>query len=104
MAQIFTDQNIKEIISSGRPVVVDFWAQWCGPCRMVSQIVEELAQEYEGKIEIGKLNVDDNVETPEIYGIRNIPTLLFFKNGELADKYVGAVNKDVLKSKIETLL
>ncbi|MCL2596981.1 MAG: thioredoxin [Paludibacter sp.] len=104
MAQIFTDQSIKEIISGGKPVVVDFWAPWCGPCKMVSPIVEELANEYDGKVEIGKLNVDENVETSEIYGIRNIPTLLFFKNGELVDKYVGAVKKDILKSKIETLL
>ncbi|MCL1868731.1 MAG: thioredoxin [Paludibacter sp.] len=104
MAQAFTDQSVKELIASGKPVVIDFWAEWCGPCRMITPIVEELAQEYEGKVEIGKLNVDDNVEMPETYGIRNIPTLLFFKNGEVADKQVGATKKDVLKSKIEALL
>ena len=104
MEQIFTDQSIKEIISEGKPVMIDFWAPWCGPCKMISPIVEELAQEYAGQVVIGKLNVDENIETPEIYGIRNIPTILFFKNGEVADKLVGAVKKDILKSKIEALL
>jgi len=104
MAQTFTDQSITDLISSGKPVVIDFWAEWCGPCRALTPIIEELADEYEGKVEIGKLNVDDNVEMPEMYGIRNIPTLLFFKNGELTDKLVGAVRKDQLKSKIDALL
>lgn len=104
MAQTFTDRNLKELISSGKPVVVDFWAEWCGPCRAISEIIKELAEEYADKVEIGKLNVDDNIEMPETYGIRNIPTLLFFKNGELADKIVGATKKDIIKNKIETLL
>ncbi|MDR2823563.1 MAG: thioredoxin [Prevotellaceae bacterium] len=104
MAQTFTDQSVKELIESGKSVVIDFWAEWCGPCRMITPMIEELAAEYEGRVEIGKLNVDENAETPEIYGIRNIPTLLFFKNGELKDKYVGAAKKDVLKSKIDALL
>ena len=80
----FTDENIKEIIESGKPVVIDFWAEWCGPCRMVGPLVEELAEEYAGKVEIGKMNVDENIDTPNEYGIRNIPTILFFKDGKLA--------------------
>lgn len=104
MALEFTDENIKEIINNGKPVVVDFWAEWCGPCRMMSPIIEELAHEYEGKVEIGKLNVDENAETTEEYGIMNIPTLLFFKNGQVVDKQIGATQKSVLVKKIEALL
>ena len=104
MALEFTDENIKELIQSGKPVVVDFWAEWCGPCRMVSPLVEELAEEYAGKVEIWKLNVDDNVETPEAFGIRHIPTILFFKDGKLVDKQVGAAQKGVLKAKVDSLL
>lgn len=104
MALEFTDENIKEIINNGKPAVVDFWAEWCGPCRMMSPIIEELAHEYEGKVEIGKLNVDENAETTEEYGIMNIPTLLFFKNGQVVDKQVGATQKSVLVKKIEALL
>ncbi len=104
MALEFTDSNIKEVIESGKPVVVDFWAEWCGPCRLVGPFIEELAEEYAGKVEIGKLNVDDNVDTPNEYGIRNIPTILFFKDGKLADKVVGAAQKAALKAKIEAIL
>lgn len=104
MALEFTDENIKEIINNGKPAVVDFWAEWCGPCRMMSPIIEELAHEYEGKVEIGKLNVDENSETTEEYGIMNIPTLLFFKNGQVVDKQIGATQKSVLVKKIEALL
>ncbi|NLO70622.1 MAG: thioredoxin [Porphyromonadaceae bacterium] len=104
MALEFTDENIKEVINSGKPVVVDFWAEWCGPCRIVGPFIEELAEEYAGKVEIGKLNVDENVDTPNEYGIRNIPTILFFKDGKLADKQVGAAQKTVLKEKIDALL
>ncbi|MDP4238403.1 MAG: thioredoxin [Bacteroidota bacterium] len=104
MTAEFTDENIKDIINSGKPVVIDFWAEWCGPCRMVGPLVEELAKEYEGKVEIGKMNVDDNIETPETYGIRNIPTILFFKDGQLVDKQVGATQKSVLASKVQALL
>jgi thioredoxin 1 len=98
------DGNIKEIINGGKPVMVDFWAEWCGPCRMVGPIVEELAKEYDGKVVIGKMNVDENVDTPAEYNIRNIPTILFFKNGQLVDKQIGATQKAVLASKIEALL
>ena len=104
MALEFTDGNIKEVIESGKPVVIDFWAEWCGPCRLVGPFVEELAQEYEGKVVIGKMNVDENVDTPNEYGIRNIPTILFFKDGKLVDKQVGAAQKGVLKAKVDSLL
>ena len=104
MTAEFTDENIKEIINSGKPVVIDFWAEWCGPCRMVGPLVEELATEYEGRVHIGKMNVDDNTETPETYGIRNIPTILFFKDGLLVDKQIGATQKTVLSNKVEALL
>jgi len=104
MTAEFTDENIKEIINSGKPVVIDFWAEWCGPCRMVGPLVEELATEYEGRVHIGKMNVDDNVETPEAYGIRNIPTILFFKDGQLVDKQIGATQKTVIATKVEALL
>jgi len=104
MALQLTDENIKEIINSGKPVVVDFWAEWCGPCRMVGPIVEELAKEYEGKVIVGKMDVDENVDTPTTYGIRNIPTILFFKDGQVVDKQVGATQKSVLAAKIDALL
>lgn len=104
MAQEFTDENIKGIISNGKPVVIDFWAEWCGPCRMVGPSIEELANEYAGRVEIGKLNVDDNVETPGEYGVRNIPTILFIKDGKVVDKQVGAVPKSVLEAKVQSLL
>ena len=104
MALVFTDENIKEAIQSGKPVVVDFWAEWCGPCRMVGPVVEELAKEYEGRVIIGKLDVDENVETPNQYGIRNIPTILFFKDGQIVDKQIGAAAKAALVAKVEALL
>ncbi len=104
MALEFTDENIKEVINSGKPVVVDFWAEWCGPCRMVGPIIEELAKEYDGQVVVGKLNVDDNVETPNEYGIRNIPTILFFKDGKIVDKQIGATQKSVFAAKIQALL
>ena len=104
MALEFTDDNIKEIIESGKPVVIDFWAEWCGPCRMVGPIIEEIAREYEGKAVVGKLDVDSNPEVSMKYSVRNIPTILFLKNGELVDKQVGAVPKSVLVGKLEKLL
>ena len=104
MALEFNDGNIKEMINSGKPVVIDFWAEWCGPCRMVGPVVEELAKEYDGKVLIGKMNVDDNVDTPLEYGIRNIPTILFFKDGQLVDKQIGATQKAVLTAKVQALL
>ncbi|MDQ3190947.1 MAG: thioredoxin [Bacteroidota bacterium] len=105
MALEFTDANFDEtVIKSDQPVLVDFWAEWCGPCRMVGPIVEELSKEYEGKAVIGKLDVDSNPGVSAQFGIRNIPTILFFKNGEIVDKQVGAVPKSALAAKIDALL
>ncbi len=104
MAKQFTDSNVKELIASGKPVVIDFWAEWCGPCRMVAPVIDELSTEYEGQVEIGKLNVDENTEIPAEFGIRNIPTILFFKGGEVVDKQVGAANKATLEQKVKALL
>ncbi|MDP4289573.1 MAG: thioredoxin [Bacteroidota bacterium] len=104
MALEFTDANFDElVIKSEKPVVVDLWAEWCGPCRMLTPIVEEMAKEYEPRAVIGKLNVDDNPAITAKYSVRNIPTLLFFKGGELADKQVGAVPKSTLVGKLEKL-
>lgn len=99
-----TDKNFEEIIKGDLPVLVDLFASWCGPCKTMSPIIEELSSEYEGKIVIGKMDVDTNVETPSKYGIRSIPTLLFFKNGEVVDRLVGAQKKDILVAKLESLL
>jgi thioredoxin 1 len=105
MALEFTDANFAELAEkSDKPVVVDLWAEWCGPCRMVGPIVEEMAKEYEGKALIGKVDVDSNPSIASKYGIRNIPTILFLKNGEVVDKQVGAVPKSVLVGKLEKLL
>jgi thioredoxin 1 len=105
MALEFTDANFDALVlSSDRPVIVDFWAVWCGPCRMVGPIVQEIGEEYGDKVLVGKLDVDHNPETARKYGIRNIPTILFFKGGEVVDKQVGAVPKQVLVEKLEKLL
>ena len=104
MATEITDANYAQHADSGQLVVVDFWAPWCGPCRSITPIIEELSKEYEGKAVIGKLNVDDNPEICEKLGIRNIPTILFIKNGTVVDKQVGAVPKNILTSKIESLI
>ncbi len=103
MALELTDKNCVEIVlKSDKPVLVDFWAEWCGPCRMIAPIVEELSKEFDGKAVIGKLDVDSNPEVSTKYGIRNIPTILFFKDGEVVDKQVGAVPKNMLTSKLES--
>lgn len=102
MALEFTDGNFQdEVLNSSTPVLVDFWAVWCGPCRMIAPIVEELSTELDGKVKIGKMNVDENREVPAQFGIRSIPTLLIFKNGEVVDKLVGAVPKNMITSKLE---
>jgi thioredoxin 1 len=96
-----TDSNFEEILNSDKPVLVDFWAEWCGPCRMIGPIVEELAGEYDGKAIIAKVDVDANPNVSAKYGIRSIPTLLVFKGGEVVDKQVGAVPKKALVDKLE---
>ncbi len=103
----FTDESFEEDVinaDSDKPVLVDFWAEWCGPCRMVGPVVDELASEYEGKAKIGKVDVDSNSETSTKYGIRSIPALLIFKGGEVVDQIVGAVPKAQLKKKLEAQL
>lgn len=104
MALEITDNNYKEILAEGKPVVIDFWAPWCGPCKMVGPIIDELAAMYEGEVIIGKCDVDENTELPVEYGIRNIPTVLFFKNGELVDKQVGSVPKSAFDEKIKKMM
>ncbi len=104
MATNITSANYQEFINSDKPVVIDFWAEWCGPCRMMSPIIDELATEYEGKVIIGKCDVDDNDAMATKYSIRNIPTIIFLKNGELVDKQVGACPKNVLEDKLKKLL
>ena len=105
MALEFTDANFKELVlDSDKPVLVDFWATWCGPCRAIAPVIEELHTEMDGKAFIGKVNVDENSDTPVTYGVRNIPTLLVFKNGEVVDKSVGAVPKAQLAEKLDALV
>ena len=105
MATQFTDSSCEQdVLKSDKPVLVDFWAEWCGPCRMIGPLVEELANEYAGKAVIGKLNVDENPGVATKYGIRSIPTLLVFKGGEVVDKIVGAVPKNMLAQKIDAQL
>ncbi|TXC78612.1 thioredoxin [Luteibaculum oceani] len=102
MALEFTDNNFEaEVLNSDQPVLVDFWAEWCGPCKMVGPIVDEIAKEYEGKAKVGKVNVDENPGISAKFGIRSIPTILYIKNGEVVDKSVGAVPKAALTDKLE---
>jgi len=105
MAIEVNDGNFEEVVvKSGKPVVVDFWAEWCGPCRMIAPIMEELSKEYSEKIVVTKCDVDSNPAVSARYGIRNIPTVLFFKNGTIADKQVGAAPKNIFVNKINALL
>jgi len=105
MAFEFTDTNFQEsALDSDKLVVVDFWAEWCGPCRLVTPIIDELSQDYDGKAVIGKVNVDHNAEVASKYNVRSIPTILFLKNGEVVDKQVGATTKAALEQKITAYL
>lgn len=105
MAHEFSDATFqKEVLESDKVVLIDLWAEWCGPCRMMTPVIEELSKEYEGKAVVGKLNVDDNPKTPTDYNVRGIPTFLIFKNGELKDKVVGAVTKQTLKEKLDAMI
>ena len=99
-----TQENFESLKGGAQPLVVDFWATWCGPCRMIAPVIAELAQEYDGRITVGKCDVEENEELSEQFGIRNIPTILFFKNGEVVDKLVGAVSKAKLDEKFQALL
>ena len=105
MATQLTDSNFKEtVIDSGKVTLVDFWAEWCGPCKAIGPMIEEISKEYEGKAIVGKVDVDSNPETAMKYGIRNIPTILFIKGGQVVDKQVGAAPKTVFDKKIQKLL
>ncbi|WP_080904991.1 thioredoxin [Parabacteroides sp. Marseille-P3160] len=104
MALTVTDQNFNEVLNSGKPLVLDFWAEWCGPCRMVGPIIEDLAEEYKDRVTVGKVDVDENNDIVAQFGVRNIPTILFFKDGKVVDKQVGAAQRGVFVDKIKKLL
>ena len=104
MAMEINKTNIEELLASKQPLVIDFWAEWCGPCRMVGPIIDELATEYEGKVVIGKCDVDSCDDIVAQYRVRNIPTIVFIKGGEVVDKVVGATSKETLKAKVDALL
>ena len=105
MALEINDANFEELVlQSGLPVLVDFWAEWCGPCRMVGPIVNELADDYAGRLIVGKVDVDSNPGIASKFGIRNIPTILFFKDGVVVEKHVGAAPKSTLSSKVDSIL
>lgn len=104
MALEVTDSNFEQLVNSGKPMVLDFWAEWCGPCRMVGPIIDDLDKEYTGQVTVGKMDVDNNNDVVSKFGIRNIPTVLFFKDGKVVDKLVGAAQKSAFVDKIDALL
>ena len=104
MALNITDQNFEAIKAEGKPIVLDFWAPWCGPCKQVGPYIEELAEEFKDTVNIGKCDVDENADLPGEFGVRNIPTILFIKDGEVVDKQVGATTKAALADKVKALL
>lgn len=104
MATVITNDNYEALKNDGKPLVIDFWAEWCGPCRAIAPFVEELAEEYADRVTIGKCDVDANDDLVALYRVRNIPTIVFLKNGEIVDKHVGGISKNDLKAKIDALL
>ncbi len=104
MALTINRENYETLLASEQPVIIDFWAEWCGPCRAIAPIIEDLAEEFEGKLIIGKCDVEENDEIASKYAIRNIPTIIMLKGGEIVDKHVGAATRDTLKQKFEALL
>ena len=104
MTREITDETFQALIAEGKPAVIDLWAPWCGPCRMMGPVVEELAEEFNGRINVAKMNVDDSTEVPSMYNVMNIPTLLFFKDGKLVNRHVGAARKADLLPLFEALL
>lgn len=104
MALVINNENFESLKNDSKPLVIDFWAEWCGPCRMVAPIVEEMAAEYDGKVNIGKCDVDSNDDLVAMFRIRSIPTLVFFKGGEVVGTHIGAISRNDLKAKIEALL
>lgn len=104
MALQITDSNFEELLAQGKPVVMDFWATWCGPCKRIAPDIEALAQEYEGQVIIGKCDIEENDELVSRYGVRNVPTVLFIKDGQVVDKQVGAAPKATFEEKIKSLL
>jgi len=99
-----TDANFEEVIATDKPVLIDFWAEWCGPCKMIGPVIDEIANEYDGKAVIGKINVDSNPNISAKFMVRSIPTILFLKNGEVVDKVIGAAAKSVLTEKIDSAI
>ena len=104
MEKVITENNIEEILAAGQPVLVDFWAPWCGPCRVLSPTVDEIASDFDGRAVVAKCNVDDCEDIAARFGIRNIPTLMYFKNGELVDRSSGLVSKAEISAKLENLI